>query len=131
MSAKNIFRERDISMFTNVSKAENFFMITNEIPGWGECLHKMGDAHKRDNDLYYTIKLFALPFMKYFLVKNPYKYNDYILYSGMKFGGFCRPVGCGRFVDGTNYVKVDFYDLKLAFYLRFGTEDFRYSNRAA
>lgn len=118
-------------MFTNFSNAKNTFMITNEIPGWGECLRKAGDAYKRDNDLYYTVKLFALPFMKYFLVKNPFRYNDYILYSGLKYGGFCRPVGQGRFVDGTNYVKVDFYDLNLAFYLRFGTEDFRYSVRAA
>lgn len=107
------------------------YNLTNEIPGLGKSLRKVGDGYRDSDDFYYTVRLFVLPSEKYFLAKHPFKYGEYTLYAAMKFGGFCKPVGIGRAVSGTNYVRVEFHDLKMTFYMRFAPNDYQYVSNAA
>ena len=118
-------------MTTDLFNKAEHMTITNQIAGLGAPLRRMGDAYKVRGESHYTVKLFILPHQKYFLAKSPYKCGGYTLYSGEKCREFFGAVGSGRKVDGTNYVKVDFHDLKLSFFLRFGPRDDQFSRRAA
>ena len=116
-------------MTTRTTKAP--YNLTNEIPGLGRPLRKVGDAAKDHDNFYYVIRLFVLPSEKYFLAKHPVRNGEYNLYSARKPGGFCKPVGRARAVCGTNYVRIEFHDLQMTFYMRFTPNDYEYVSNAA
>jgi len=92
--------------------------VTNEIPGWGKGLRKIGDARWSPNG-YHSIKLNLFPRTNYFLKPHPLRIYEYILYSRRENGVLSNPVGRGEIVQGTNYIQVQFLDIKMTFFLQF------------
>jgi len=92
--------------------------VTNEVPGWGKGLRKMGDAFWNPNG-YYVIELNLFPNTRYYLKPHPLKVYHYVLYSRFEDGFLCNPVGRGENVPGTHYIQVEFFDVKVTFFLQF------------
>ncbi len=91
--------------------------VTNEVPGLGEGLRKMGDASWDDYG-FYAIRLNLFPRARYFLKSHPVRMYEYVLYSYCESGFLSRPVGRGELIRGTHYVKVQFFDVAVTFYMQ-------------
>jgi hypothetical protein len=94
------------------------FNVTNEVPGWGQGLRKVGDAIWLPEG-YSVIRLNLFPRAKYFLRPHPVRVYEYVLYSRRDENGLSQPVGRGEVVQGTGYIQVQFLDVKINFFLQF------------
>lgn len=92
--------------------------VTNEIPGWGKGLRKVGDAVWLPEE-YSVIKLNLFPGTKYYLRPHRVRLYEYVLYSCCENGELSQPVGRGEVIGGTGYIQVQFFDIKMSFFLQF------------